>query len=166
MIIDYDKKYDEQIKDLLVELQEHLVLLDIQKYNILSPEYRENYFKKVMEIVNKFDGKIYLYKQDDKILGLIVGIVNNEEQNTYEFIAPKRGRIEELVVSKTARGQGIGNKLLLKMEEYLYSVGCKDILLGAFAYNERAVKFYEKHGYHARMLTLTKSIDVANKNNK
>lgn len=43
-IINYSSKYDEDIKDLLVELQEHIVEIDREKYNILTPDYREKYF--------------------------------------------------------------------------------------------------------------------------
>ena len=156
MVIEYDSKYDEQIKDLLVELQEHIVNIDIQKYNIITPEYRDLYFKNVMEDVDKYEGRIYLYEDSGKILGFIAGIINNEEMQTYEFKAPKRGRINELVVSKNSRSLGIGDLLLTKMEEYFYSVGCKDIMLAVFAYNTRAVKFYEQHGYMSRMITMTK----------
>ena len=40
-IIDYSSKYDNDIKDLLVELQEHIVKIDKEKYNILTDDYRE-----------------------------------------------------------------------------------------------------------------------------
>ena len=85
-----------------------------------------------------------------------MGLINNDEEKTYDFNAPKRGRITELVVAKNVRFNGIGTILLKAMEEYLKSVGCKDILIGVFAYNDKAVKFYEKNGYHIRMLDMTK----------
>lgn len=160
MIIEYETKYDEDIKDLLVELQEHLVKLDKEKYNKITLEYREKYFGKVIEEVNKFEGKIYLYIKQGKVVGFISGIINNEAQDEYDFICPKRGRITELVVSNSERSNGIGDTLITKMENYLHSVGCKDILLAVFAYNERAIKFYEKHGYKARMYTMTKSKNI------
>lgn len=53
---------------------------------------------------------------------------------------------------------GIGDKLLTHMENYLCNNGCQDILLAVFAYNSRAYNFYEKHGYHNRMITMTKTI--------
>ncbi len=49
MIIKYDSKYDEEIKNLLVELQEYIVSIDREKYNIITPEYRDEYFKKTLE---------------------------------------------------------------------------------------------------------------------
>ena len=156
MIIEYDEKYKEEVKDLLVELQEYIISIDKEKYNIITKEYRDNYFNKTMDEIYKYEGKMYLYKDNDKITGLIVGIINNLEESTYDFKCPKRGRITELVVSKHYRKSGVGSILLHSMEKYLKSVGCKDILLGVFAYNENAIKFYEKNGYHIRMHDMTK----------
>lgn len=156
MIIEYNEKYKEEVKNLLVELQEYIVSIDKEKYNIITKEYRDNYFNKTMEDINKYEGKMYLYKDNNKIIGLIVGLINNLEESTYDFKCPKRGRITELVVSKHYRKSGVGSILLHSMEDYLKSVGCKDILLGVFAYNENAIKFYEKNGYHIRMLDMTK----------
>ena len=89
---------------------------------------------------------------------MIVGLINNEETSEYDFKAPKRGRITELIVSKNCRGKGYGKKLLNYMEQYLIDNGCKDILLGVFGYNENAIKFYEKNGYHIRTIDMTKKM--------
>lgn len=157
MIIEYDKKYDEEIKDLLVELQEHIQCIDIEGYNILSKDYRELCFQEVLAQVNKCHGKILLYKEKEKIVGLVAGLINNDDEETYEFKAPRRGRITELIVSKSIRSKGIGTSLLKAMEDYLISIGCKDILLGVFAYNEKAINFYKKNGYRMRMIDMIKS---------
>ena len=158
MIIEYNKQYDEDIKDLLEELQIYIASIDEEGYNVVTREYKEKYFIETMEEVNKYEGKILLYKENNNITGLIIGIINNEPEDTYEFVAPKRGRITELIVSHASRSKGTGSKLLKAMEDYLSSVGCEDILLGVFAYNDNAKKFYEKHGYHNRMIDMTKKI--------
>ena len=157
MIIEYDPKHDEEIKDLLVELQEHIQSIDIEGYNILTEEYRELYFLKVLNDINTQNGKILLYKKDDKIVGLVVGLINNDEEKTCEFKATRRGKIAELIVSKSIRSKGIGARLLKAMEEYLTSVGCKDILIDVFAYNDKAINFYKRSGYHTRMIEMTRS---------
>ena len=157
MIIEYNKQYDENVKDLLVELQEHIQSIDIEGYNILTKDYRELYFQKIINEVNKCNGKILLYKENSKIVGLIVGLINNDNEETYEFIVPRRGRITELIVSKNIRSKGIGTMLLKSMEDYLKSIGCEDVLLGVFAYNDNAINFYEKNGYHMRMIDMIKT---------
>ncbi len=157
-IINYSSKYDEDIKDLLVELQEYIAQIDREKYNILTDEYREKCFHETMDEVNKCNGKILLAVDDDKAIGLIIGIINNEEENTYDFCAPKRGRVTELVVSKNYRSSGIGQQLLDEMENYFKEIGCKGILIEVFAYNENAQKFYYKNGYFDRSIEIMKKI--------
>ncbi len=156
MVIDYNSQYDEDVKNLLVELQDYIASIDKEKYNILKENYREEYFKKIMEEIQKNNGKMLLYKENNKIIGLIVGIINNEETFEYNFQAPKRGRITELIVSKNCRAKGYGKRLLNSMEKYLIESGCKDILIEVFGYNENASKFYEKNGYHTRLIDMTK----------
>ncbi len=154
MIIEYDSKFDEQIKDLLVQLQQHLADMDIEGYNIVGDGYRDKYFEKTLEEVKKCNGKILLYKDNEKIVGLIVGIINNDDTIRYDFKAPKRGRITELVVDKDYRGKGIGKKLLLKMKEHLKTNGCEKIMIAVFGYNESAIRFYKENGFHIRMLDM------------
>lgn len=153
MIVEYDSKYDEDIKDLLVQLQQHLADIDKEKFNIVGDGYREKYFEKTLEEV-KCNGKILLYKDNEKIVGLIVGLINNDETERYDFKAPKRGRITELIVDKEYRGKRIGKQLLDEMTNYLKSIGCEKMLIAVFGYNESAIKFYEKNGYHIRMIDM------------
>ena len=156
MIIDYDSKYDSDIKELLYELQEYIMNIDREGYNIISREYKDDYFNKVMKEVEEYQGKIMLYEENNKVVGLIIGCINNEEINDFDFKAPMRGRITEFIVSKDYRRNNIGQKLFNMMEEYLKELGCQDILIGVFAYNEPAFKFYEKNGYHLRMTEMIK----------
>lgn len=157
-IIEYNKKYDEEIKDLLFELQEYIASIDKEHYNIITDEYRELEFEKTIKEVNDFEGKIFLAAEDGKIVGVIVGIINNNEQSNYEFKAPKRGRITELIVSNKCRSKGIGKQLVTTMENYFKSVGCKAILIEVFAYNEKAKNFYYKNNYSDRNLEVMKHI--------
>ena len=154
MIIEYSPNYDEEIKDLLVELQQYLSDIDKEGYNIVGDDYREKYFEKTIKEGKKSNGKILLFKETEKIAGLVVGIVNNDEVIRFDFKAPKRGRITELVVAKEYRDKHIGKKLLDSMKDYLKSIGCEKIMIAVFGYNENAIKFYEKNGYHMRMMDM------------
>ena len=114
MIVDYSEEYSEQVKDLLVELQKYISNIDIEGYNIVGNQYREKYFKEMLKNVDETTGKIFLYKENEKIIGLVAGIINNDKITTFDFDVPKRGRITELVVDKNYRGKGIGKALLQK----------------------------------------------------
>ena len=99
MVVEYNTKYDEDIKDLLVELQEYIQEIDVEGYNIVTEEYREECFKDNLKEINENDGKMLLYKENNKIVGFVIGIKNKEE-NSYDFKCPMRGTITELIVSK------------------------------------------------------------------
>ncbi len=157
MIIEYEDRYSEEVTFLLERLQMYIESIDKEEYNIYTPFFGKHYFNKVLLEVCKNDGKILLYKDGDEIVGLIAGIVNNLEEESYGYKFPKRGRIIELVVLEEYRDKGIGTKLMNEMEDYLRSIDCKDILISAMAYNE-AIKLYEKLGYHARMVDMIKDI--------
>lgn len=156
MIVEYEDKYSNDVKDLLLELQEHIALLDDEKFNIVTPNFKEEYFIKTMEEIKENNGKILLYKEDNDIVGLVVGIINNEDEEEVGFRAPKRGRITELVVKKDIRSKGIGSKLLTSMEDYLYKQGCKNVLLCVLSNNIKAKSFYDRHGYHSRVIDMIK----------
>ena len=158
MIIEYEDKYQEEVKDLFCELQEYIVSLDKEKFNILTDDYRELYLKKTINEINNENGKMFLLKLDEKIIGLIVGIVKNSI-NDYDFKTPIRGRITELIVTKDYQNKGYGKILLEYMENYLKEVGCKNILIEVFGYNTNALNFYEKNGYHIRLYDVCKNID-------
>ena len=154
MIVEYDTKYDEQIKYLLEELQYYMANIDREKYYVVSDNYRDKYFLKTMTDVNKYKGKVLLFEENQKIVGLIVGVVNNDEMNNFDFKTPKMGRITEFIVTKEYRGRNIGKKLLDGMRTYLKSIGCEKIKIAVLGYNESAVKFYENNGYHVRTIEM------------
>lgn len=159
MIIEYDSIYDEQIKDLLVELQNYLIDIDDWHTQILLPQYREEMFKIDKNKVDKQNGKIYLYVEKNVVKGLIIGIVEEKDEiDKLTNDCAKTGSILELVVKSSIRGQGIGNILLEKMEEYFKSINCKRINIEVFGPNEKGLNFYEKNNYIVRDMIVSKKI--------
>lgn len=158
MIVDYDDKYRDDVVRLLNELQEYIVSIDKEKYNVVDSSYGSVYIDEVLEEVDKNNGCIYLYELNGIIVGMIVGIINNDVIDNYDFKAPKRGRVIELIVSNNVRSKGIGNILIDKMEDYFKSVGCGAVLISVFGYNDRAINFYKKNKYHNRLIDMIKVI--------
>ena len=156
-IIDYCNRYDDDIKDLLLELQEYICSIDREKYNIITDECREESFNKTIKEVSENNGRIFLAEDDNKIVGFIAGIII-EAENTYEFCGPKTGRVTELIVTKKCRAKGAGKLLLDKMEEYFKVSGCKRSLIEVFEYNEIGKNFYYKNNYFNRVIDIMKHI--------
>lgn len=108
-VIEYDKKYDEQIKDLLVELQEHLIKIDNWNTQVMSKDYREDSYNIDIQKVKEQSGKIYLAEQNDRIVGLVIGVVSKlDEIDIITNDCAKTGIVLELVISKDYQRSGIG----------------------------------------------------------
>ena len=158
-IIEYEDKYLEDIKDLLVELEEYIVSIDKDNLDQLHPEYRDKMAILDLEEVKNNNGKCYLAIKNDKAVGLIMGCIFSYDEYDYlDYKCPKRGEITELIVTSKIRSKGIGYMLISKMEEYFKSLGCEYILVDVFAYNDNALKFYNKQGYHHRMMVDIKKL--------
>ena len=158
-IIEYEDKYLEDVKDLLVELEEYIISIDKDELDQLHPEYRDKMAILDLEEINNNDGICYLAINNKKVVGLIMGCIVKYDQYDYlDYKCPKMGEVTELVVSKNIRSKGIGKLLIKKMEEYFKSKNCEYIKIDVFSYNENAIKFYEKDGYHNRMEIKIKKI--------
>lgn len=158
-IIEYNEKYIEDIKDLLVELEEYIVSIDKDQLDQIHSDYRDKMALLDLEEVNNNNGKCYLAIENDKALGLIMGIIRSYDKYDYlDYKCPKSGEITELIITNRVRNQGIGNLLMKKMEDYFKSIGCEYVFIDVFAYNKNALKFYEKNNYHSRMVIDVKKI--------
>ena len=158
-IIEYEDKYLEDVKDLLVELEEYILTIDEDELDQLHPDYREKMVIFDLKEVEDNNGKCFLAIEDDKAVGLIMGTIPPYEEYDYlDYKCPKRGKITELIVTSKTRNSGIGNALIERMEEYFKSVGCEYVIVDVFAYNEIGKMFYNKKDYHTRMETMIKKI--------
>lgn len=160
IIKEYEDKYLENVKDLLVELEEYIVSIDEDHLDQVGQDYRDKMALIDLQEIKENNGKCYLAIDNDKVVGLIMGIVIPYKEEDYlDYKCPKSGNITELIISKKYRKHGIGNLLIEKLEQYFKSIGCKYIHVDVFAYNKNAIKFYNQKGYHNRMHNIIKKMD-------
>jgi GNAT superfamily N-acetyltransferase len=66
------------------------------------------------------------------------------------------GEIESLSVVQHMRGSGLGSELLTRLEDHLLALGVNDVILGALPGNSDAIRLYERRGYQATWLYLSR----------
>lgn len=158
-IIEYEAKYLEDVKDLLVELEKYIISIDSDNLDNLNSDYREKMAVKNLKYVYGNDGKCFLAVNENKVIGMIMGCITKYDEFDYlDYKCPKRGEVVELIVTSKVRSSGIGKMLMNTLEDYFKSAGCEYIITDVFAYNENAIKFYSKMGFHNRMHTIIKKI--------
>lgn len=158
-IIEYEDRFLDDVKNLLVELEEYIIKIDEDGLDQLHSEYKDKMALSDLKTIKDNSGKCYLAIQNNMVIGLIMGYVRTYDEFDYlDYKCPKSGVISEFIVSEKARSKGIGKQFINKMEEYFKSIDREYILLECFAYNKSAINFYKSQGYHTRMLVNIKKL--------
>ncbi len=63
------------------------------------------------------------------------------------FETPRQAEIAGLIVDETARGAGIGRRLVAAAEDWARARGCRAIRVRSNVVRERAHAFYEREGF-------------------
>lgn len=93
------------------------------------------------EVVSRKDAGVFLAVEDGEIIGLVSFYTfPNIRHGGY------RGRIEDFVISKKARGKGVGSKLLQGLKDYFQQQNINVIKLDSGNELVEAHNFYRKNG--------------------
>ncbi len=80
----------------------------------------------------------WVISENDNLIGYVFGwFIENEYH------------LNNIAVKKQFQGQGIGDKLLSEVIQFVNSNNGKLIFLEVLHENEAAIRLYEKHGFHA-----------------
>ena len=74
-IIEYEEKYLDDVKKLLVELEQYIVEIDEDKLDRLHPDYKDKMAVLDLKEVKENEGKCFLAVENNKAIGLIMGIM-------------------------------------------------------------------------------------------
>lgn len=158
------KKYRSDDRDFLVGcmngMEEYIAAIDPLKRSKHAPDFSgEKWADHTLQRVQQNNGIIFIAEYEGKSVGCIIGIIKiATEEDLLDTLPFKDGRIIELFVDPSFRGQNIGSLLVEKIEQYFRESGCGVSELGCFATNGIAHKFYEKKGYSDRNIDMCKKL--------
>lgn len=113
---------------------------------ILSSEYLDNMSAEIRSsnFIKQFDEGTaeFLVMLDSNVL---IGVAVYGKSITDGF--DDHGEISAIYLSSDHIGKGYGHKLFEHAEQLLIDKGYKKFVLDVFIKNERAIQFYQKHGY-------------------
>lgn len=155
----YQSKNKPVLVKFMEELQDYLVKLDPLQKKRRLPAYGQIYTEKLLKKVEQNKGIIYFAKLNDTFCGVIVGIIQEQDEaDLLEFVPSKTGRIIELYVDSSFRGQKAGTALMMAIEKYFKNQGCNFVRLEVFETNIAAHKFYKNLGYDDRNIDMIKEL--------
>lgn len=87
-------------------------------------------------------GIVFVARQNEQILGMV-----NLLYTVSTALGARVALLEDMVVSPSMRGSGIGSRLLEQAIQTARSNGCKRITLLTDLDNKSAQRFYQRHGF-------------------
>jgi GNAT superfamily N-acetyltransferase len=155
-----DKSMEIKIRQAVDNDKESFINFTVQlsKFNRSNHDTRckyDNYQLVIDSIRNK--AKETFYNRDEHTLILVAELDNKpvgyalgrifEEDNAADNGTGRMGLFDELFVDDTARGFGVGQKLLDETIKWMKENGINRVKLHAYCWNNNAKKLYEKNGF-------------------
>lgn len=143
-----------QVETCFVELQDSLHRLEPQ---VLEGKAAKPYFDFMVARCAATSGKVFVAEVEQQVVGFVcvwgkvLSEELDEEPSEYAYIS-------DLVVLPAYRGQGLGQRLLEQAEAYARSQGAAVLQIGVLAANAGAVKLYQRQGFRAYEVLLTKNL--------
>lgn len=138
-----------------------------QTYNLYSKNLPQSYKKTPKEVLSRgtfidlLDDKNTLFiiaEVAKKVVGLLyAGVETCESDKVVKGY--RRISIYEFSVSPKFTNKGIGTSLLQTAEKWATDKGIKELIVLTYAFNKRAISFYEKNNFIPYSIQLDKKIN-------
>ena len=125
-----------------VELQQQIV-----PYTI-DPDYAVKHYETMGK---RNDCCVFVAREGDALLGTVSGFCCHALGGNFLVI-------EDLIVTETLRGSGIGTKLMSAVEAFGRETNCDYAIFVSSGFRKRAHQFYEKIGYTEDVRGFRKSL--------
>ncbi len=106
------------------------------------------------EAVSDPDSLCLVAEDDGDVLGHLIG----RFQAASSLRPVGTAILESIRVQPARRGSGVGTGLVESFGDWARSKGATRAVVTAYAANERAVRFYERHGFALRSVILDKTV--------
>ena len=111
----------------------------------------------VQSFISGNDSAVFVAEQSRAVVGFIT-VKSEHRPATPVRPARVHAEVDSLVVASASRRSGIGKLLVKRAETWSLERGATRLLIGVFAFNRSARRFYRKVGYEPQTLMLARSL--------
>jgi ribosomal protein S18 acetylase RimI-like enzyme len=144
------------VAELYLEAARHGAELD--PFVFVVP-HRSVVLPKIERMIGEGSPAILVAEPDEgRILGYVIVLMDPVPGGTYRPV--RYGFVDDIVVTRTERGRGIGSALIRAAETWARERGAEAMRLDTQANNVRALRFYRDHmGYRDTTVRLIRRFD-------
>ncbi len=121
-----------------------------------SAKHGHEYFNGLLQ---KRDFYCLIASDGEEPIGYLMGYLCQPN----ELRSVNLAAIHSMFVQADFRGTGVGSKLVERFKTWCTGQGIERVSVSAFASNERAIAFYQRHGFAPQNVTLESDLDGQNR---
>jgi ribosomal protein S18 acetylase RimI-like enzyme len=152
----YRKSDESAIVELVRELQGH----ELQLYDRMLPvdDIGPWYVQRILRESSDAGGGLIVAEQAGQPVGYATLFARLDSEEAYDEVAYTYAYIGDLVVSESARRQGVGTLLLRECETLARQAGQRWLRITVIASNGEAHRLYQALGFRNQFVNLEKSL--------
>jgi diamine N-acetyltransferase len=117
------------------------------------PREKDDY----LEVINDEDAGFFVAEVDEELVGFIHILVRDTPVFPV-LIQQHYAVIDGIAIKSEFQNQGLGRILMEKAQEWAVIKGAEYIELNVYEFNENAISFYERLGYHTSSRRMRKNL--------
>jgi ribosomal protein S18 acetylase RimI-like enzyme len=146
-----------QVVDLVRELQAHEQPL--YRWGKPPEDIGPWYIDDAKTWMEKRDGTMLVAERGNTLLGYASILAKCDVDGTSDEVAHTFAHVADLVITRSARGKGIGQALLAECEKIARAKGRTILRIGVLAQNTMAIEAYRKFGFEPYHQTMEKILE-------
>jgi ribosomal protein S18 acetylase RimI-like enzyme len=147
-----------ELCQLLDELDDHHVRILPEVFQPFNDPPRQR--DRLARFIEEDDAELFVAESSAEIVGLVTVRIS-ETPNAPMFRPDRRACIDDLVVRRDSRGQGIGKRLLARVSEWTRSRKLQWIDINVWNANAVGASFFKTNGFEPRYQRMELRIDKA-----
>lgn len=132
--------------------------------DIFQKPFGDALAQQTSRMLREKDNLLLVYEKDGAVCGFLYATFESEGASDY-WDSRTFCRVQEIIVDKPLRGQGIGTALMDEVRREAVSRGCPKLELQVWAFNGGACAFWTKQGFTPYMYCMEWKTETGNQVN-
>lgn len=113
--------------------------------------------QQLIQLLQDDSRPVFVYQQDEKVVGYGFCVIQ-QVRNHNILTDHKTLYIDDICIDENYRHQGIGKAIFQAIEAYAKEIGCDNLTLNVWAFNQSALAFYQMMDMQPQRIIMEKKL--------
>lgn len=113
---------------------------------VFKPPIDDAWVEAIADRIRSLEGTFFIAEIDGEAVGYLYAEHIERPDNVFTYVR-EYVLIDQMSVNPEYYGTGVADQLMQTVKDWTSAQGIERIVLGVWAFNQRAIRFYEKQGF-------------------